>query len=130
MQPSEPSHNEAMIKVFYDGSCPLCRREIEHYQGMQGADRIHWIDITERFSEMDQYGLTLENAMARFHVLDAEGRWQTGAYGFSEMWSQLPALKWASVLLKRLYLLPAADWVYSYFARWRMKKRCSEHACK
>ena len=130
MQQHNFTDNEAMVKVFYDGGCPLCRREIEHYQGMKGAETIRWIDITESSSEMLSYGLTVETAMARFHVLDAEGRWQTGAYGFSEVWSQLPALRWASLLLNRLHLLRAVDWIYTHFARWRLKKRCTGNVCR
>ena len=30
--------------VFYDGDCPLCRREIAHYRRMDSANKLHWVD--------------------------------------------------------------------------------------
>lgn len=116
-------------KVFYDGQCPLCRREIHHYQQMKSISGIEWINISGNNAVNEEYGLSREKAMARFHVLDAQGCWHVGAYGFVEMWSQLSAMRWLAFALKKLRLLPFADWLYSWFARWRLKKRCSGTAC-
>ena len=33
--------------VFYDGGCPLCRREIAHYQRIDRERRIQWTDIQQ-----------------------------------------------------------------------------------
>ena len=30
--------------VFYDGGCPLCRREIAHYRRIDSAERLRWVD--------------------------------------------------------------------------------------
>ena len=32
--------------IFYDGSCPLCRREIGFYQKQIGADQLTWQDVS------------------------------------------------------------------------------------
>ena len=33
------------LTAFFDGDCPLCKREIDYYRGCDGADRIQWVDI-------------------------------------------------------------------------------------
>ena len=115
--------------VFYDGACPLCRREIAHYRRLRGADRLAWIDIARANAPLATYGLSRERAMARFHVRDAAGRWQTGAYGFAELWSHLPAYRWLARTLRSLQLLPLLDRVYVRFARWRLRRACDDRTC-
>ena len=127
--PTEDVQSQQSIKVFYDGGCPLCRREIDHYRGLRGADRVDWVDITQNTAIMQQHDLSLEQAMARFHVLDDQGNWQIGAYGFVEMWKRLPAMDWLATLLTRLHLLPLTNWAYTHFARWRLAKRCQDNTC-
>ena len=115
--------------VFFDGACPLCRREIAHYKRLSGADCLNWIDITQSRALMFNYDLDPETAMARFHVLDASGHWQTGAWGFAELWSHLPGYRWFASALRTLHLLPLLDRGYTMFARWRLRHRCSDRAC-
>jgi len=67
--------------------------------------------------------------MARFHVRDAAGHWQIGAFGFAELWSHLPGYRWLARTLRLLRLLPLLDRVYASFARWRLRRACDEHTC-
>lgn len=115
--------------VFYDGECPLCRREIAHYRRRRGADRLLWIDITQDAGTLAANGLRKEDAMARLHVRDAAGAWHTGAHGFVELWSHLPAYSWLARLLRLLRLAPLLDAVYDRFARWRLRRRCNSDQC-
>jgi len=115
--------------VFYDGACPMCRREIGHYRKRRGSAELNWIDVSRPSPELDAYGLGQASAMARFHVLDENGRWQTGAWGFAELWSHLPAYRWAATLVRRLRLLPLLDAAYTRFARWRLRGRCLQASC-
>jgi len=116
-------------KVFYDGSCPMCRREIAHYLKLKSAPNLEWIDISQRQNLLGDYGVDYATAMTRFHVLDAQKQWQTGAYGFAEMWSHLAGYRWLARLLRILKLLPLLDAAYVQFARWRIKQRCQSDSC-
>ena len=116
--------------VFYDGGCPLCNREIKHYRRLRGADNLLWIDIAEDEAALMAYGLDKDIAMARFHVMDVKGAWQTGAYGFAELWSHLPAYRWLAFSLRKLKLLSLLDVVYSRFAAWRLRKNCHNNWCQ
>jgi predicted DCC family thiol-disulfide oxidoreductase YuxK len=121
----------AKAAVFYDGQCPMCSREIAHYRRLRGAEQLAWIDITQQSEQvMACYGLDIEKAMARFHVCDASGRFHTGAWGFAELWSHLPYYRWLSTLLRKTRLLPMIDRGYSWFAKWRLSRQCSNGLCK
>jgi predicted DCC family thiol-disulfide oxidoreductase YuxK len=72
------------LTVYFDGSCPLCRREIALYQGLQSLRPIRWVDVSGPF-QCDS-GLTCEVAMRRFHVRDAQGHLVSGAQAFSVLW--------------------------------------------
>lgn len=115
--------------VFYDGACPLCRREIAHYRRLRSADALSWIDIACDDAALRQHGLRRDTAMARFHVRDAQGRWHTGAWAFAELWSHLPGYRWLAASLRLLRLLPLLDQAYVRFARWRLQRRCGEGSC-
>jgi predicted DCC family thiol-disulfide oxidoreductase YuxK len=88
--------------VYYDGSCPICRREISFYKAREGAERIHWFDVSKRQPEHLPAGLTKQEALTRFHVLRADGRLVTGGDAFRTIWTELPALR----MLGALFSLP------------------------
>jgi len=67
--------------------------------------------------------------MARFHLRDASGLWHTGARGFAELWSHLPAYRWLAGLLRTFRLVGLLDRLYSQFARWRLRRRCNTQSC-
>ncbi len=94
--------------VYYDGSCPLCRREIAFYQGRAGAEDIAWVDVSAARGNADVApGLSKCDALARFHVRDETGRLISGGRAFAVLWRALPGFRWAG----RLFLLPPLSWV-------------------
>lgn len=36
----------ADLTDFFDGSCPLCRREIALYRDLPSTLHIHWVDVS------------------------------------------------------------------------------------
>ena len=115
--------------VFYDGGCPLCRREIEHYQRIDRDRRLCWIDISQGPQAVRRHGLSVEQAMQRLHVLDADGHWQTGICGFIELWSRLPYYRQLAKLLRLSGLERPLEIIYRYWARWRVHQRCNDTQC-
>jgi len=119
----------AVPTVFYDGACQLCRREIGHYRRLDRAARIVWLDISQDTAALQAHGLSLEAAMERLHVLDADGVMQTGAYGFATLWDALPGYRWLSRTLRVTRTLARLDRAYAVFARWRLQHRCGSSDC-
>ena len=79
----EPSDNPELT-VYFDGSCPLCRREIAFYRRLRGAERLQWLDVSAG-APLGQ-DLSCEAAMRRFHVRDAQGRLLSGGAAFARLW--------------------------------------------
>lgn len=84
--------------VYFDGSCPLCRKEIAFYQRRRGADRISWVDVSD--PEIVPADLDCRNALARFHVRERNGRLVDGGEAFAALWRQLPAFRWLGQLFR------------------------------
>lgn len=115
--------------VFFDGGCPLCRREIAHYRRLDRHGRIHWFDVAEPGVQLDQFGLDRTAVMARFHVRDADGRMLTGAAAFVALWRCLPGYRHLARLVSALHLTGLLEWGYRRFAVWRLRRRCDDGLC-
>ena len=115
--------------VFYDGSCPLCRREIDHYRRVDRAGRLHWLDIAGEPDRLALSGLSLSDAMAELHVLDAAGQWQRGVDAFLVIWHHLPRYRWLATLVSVTGLHRPLRVAYRRFAAWRYQRRCADGGC-
>lgn len=93
------------LTVYYDGSCPLCRREIAFYRRRAPAGAIEWIDVSTPAELGD--GLNCSTAMARFHVREANGRLRSGGIAFATLWRHIPGWRW----LGRLGTMPPLSWL-------------------
>lgn len=105
------------VTVLYDGACPLCRREIGVYQRAEGAERVSWCDVSP--ADAAPPGITREEAMSRFHVIDSDGSLKSGAAAFIALWLSLPRWRW----MGRIASLPPLPWLleraYAGFLRIR-----------
>jgi predicted DCC family thiol-disulfide oxidoreductase YuxK len=88
-----------VLTIYYDGSCPLCRREIAFYKGNPDAVQLHWHDVSLNVLANDDSslgeGLSCERAMAYFHVRDAQGNLFEGGAAFARLWLELRGWRWA-----------------------------------
>lgn len=108
----------AALTVFFDGSCPLCTREIAFYRRRRGADAIDWVDVSVDDASAGAAlppGLTREAAMARFHVMDGAGRIVSGGRAFAEILARLPALSLLGRILCRAPFAWFLDRAYDLF---------------
>lgn len=121
--------NAPRATMYYDGGCPLCRREVGHYRRLDRAGRVRFVDITQERDELEAQGVSHAQAMARLHGLDAQGRLVSGAHAFAAVWDALPYYRWLARLLRGLRLLPLLDLAYTRFARWRFGRRCAQGLC-
>jgi predicted DCC family thiol-disulfide oxidoreductase YuxK len=114
----DPGASAPPLTVLYDGACPLCRREIGIYRGLQPSAPVCFADVSDAAQSLPP-GTTREQLLARFHVRDADGRLLSGAQAFLALWETLPGWRW----LARIGRLPGVAWamerVYRLFLRLR-----------
>lgn len=115
----------ASLTVFYDGACPLCRKEIEWYKRKQGADRIHWENISETEREVLTPGLCKADALSRLHVRTADGNLLSGALAFAEIWKVLPNFRLIGKIVGLPVINRLAESLYRLFLKVRpVLQRC------
>ena len=78
---NKPAKQLPPLTVLYDGSCPLCRREIGIYRGLRPLDS----DAPLCFADVSDAALPLPpdttraQLLARFHVRSSNGQMLSGA---------------------------------------------------
>ena len=93
--------DQTTCTVYFDGSCPLCRREISYYQAQVGAQTISFVDVSSPDAELGP-GLERAQSLARLHVRQRDGQLVSGAAAFASLWRALPRFGW----LARIARLP------------------------
>lgn len=109
------------LTMLYDGACPLCRREIGIYRGLdplQSDAPVCFADVSDSALPLPP-GTTRAQLLARFHVRGRDGQLLSGAQAFLALWAALPGWRWLALLGR----VPGAAWLmeraYRIFLRCR-----------
>ena len=124
------STSEWTVEVFYDGDCPLCKREIATLQWMDRKDRIKFTDISVPDFRAADLGKEMDVLMAEIHGRLPSGQWLVGVEVFRRLYSAVGF--GPLVALTRLPLVShTLDWGYRIFAKNRLRftGRCSADSC-
>ena len=120
------------LEVFYDGECPLCRREINWLRKKDPMNRICFTDLAGERFDASSVGKSYAELMDRIHGRLSDGTWLEGVELFIELY-RLTGLTWMSKLLAFPLLKPLFKASYKFFARYRLsltgRKRC-DISCK
>ena len=117
--PAPPNPSSELLRVYYDGGCPICRAEISAYQRAPGGESICWTDVTR--STPDALGTDLDPklALARFHVRKPDGTLLSGAAAFVEVWGHLRNWRWLSAVGRLPGVLLLMEFGYRMFLKLR-----------
>ena len=109
------------FRVFFDGDCPLCRREIDLVRRLDaGAGRIDLVDLAAPDFEAEAFGLDQATIEARIHGMRPDGTVVEGVDVFVELYEALDR-GWV-VRIARVGLVRAVlDRLYTWFARNRLR---------
>ena len=105
--------------VFFDGACPLCRKEIGWYRRRRGAEAIDWVDLSQVRTTYAAPDLLTADALKRFHVRLPDGRLVSGGGAFAELWARLPTFTLLGRVMRTRAMAPALELFYRGFLRFR-----------
>jgi len=129
---------EFPIRVFYDGSCSICARKVEHYGRQDQAKRLTLVDISAQGFDPTPFGITQREFMYQMHVIDLNGRVYRGVDALWAIWQAFPSSTlpgFFGKLISLPVLNPIARRGYRIFAciRGYLPKRrrsCSGESCR
>lgn len=104
------------LKVWFDGACPLCQREIALMKRLDRDDEIDFVDVSEGADPscpIDQSEL-----LARFHA-EEDGRVVSGAEAFAAMWRAIPSLRTLGLIARNRTVLSVLERLYVLFLKVR-----------
>jgi predicted DCC family thiol-disulfide oxidoreductase YuxK len=107
---------QSPLTVYYDGACPVCRREIGFYQKRTGA-QVSYCDVAAEVCPAPD--LRREDALRRFHVRLADGVLVSGAAAFLALWRATPGFRFPARLLSARPVVAALDVAYDGFLKLR-----------
>ena len=103
------------VTVWFDGGCPLCRREIALLRRLDRRGAVAFVEV----GGLESCPMDRADLLARFHAQETGGPMLSGAAAFAAMWRAIPGLR----TLGRLAQIPAILWglerAYRLFLRVR-----------
>ncbi len=118
------------IEVFFDGGCPLCRREINLLRRWDRRQRIRFTDIDAEAFDPAAVGKSRDELMAEIHGRLPDGSVISGVEVFRRLYSAV-GFRWLVAPTR----LPGISWLFDFgyrvFARNRLKLtgRCTDAVC-
>lgn len=113
------------VTVWFDGSCPLCRREVGLLRRLDRDRAVEFIDVGtgDGVCPIDRADL-----LNRFHAREEGGPMLSGAAAFAAMWRVLPLMRPLGLMAKNPAILAALEQLYRLFLRLR-PKTAAQRAC-
>jgi predicted DCC family thiol-disulfide oxidoreductase YuxK len=115
-----------MDMLFYDGQCPLCRREIDTLRRLETGG-LGFVDI-HRQPDDGPLAPGREALLRRLHLVTADGTWYIGLDATVRAWSHTAA-GWLFRPLTWPLLRPVAQTLYERWADRRYQRRYACQPC-
>jgi predicted DCC family thiol-disulfide oxidoreductase YuxK len=132
MEPDRTSSRDTgdPFVLFFDGGCPICRREVAWMKQRDRFGRLSFINIDAPGFDARAYGLDHIDFMQRIHGQLPDGTLLSGVQVFREAYSRLgfaplvalSRIKPIAWLLERAYVVFARN-------RTRLTGRCTSESC-
>ena len=111
-----------MIKVFFDGKCNLCSKEINYYIKIAPSGIFDWQDVNLMNDEFVNTGIKISDALKILHVIDVNDKLHLGVDAFIVIWNNLTYWKILARVLSIPIIRKVANIAYKVFANWRFNR--------
>ena len=109
------------IRVFYDGECPLCRREIDVLRRLDaGRGRADFVDLAAPSFVAADFGVTQDEIEARIHGQLPDGEIIEGVDVFVHLYEAV-GIGWLAAPARWPGFRWLLDRAYLWFARHRLR---------
>ncbi|ARU15417.1 thiol-disulfide oxidoreductase DCC family protein [Croceicoccus marinus] len=98
--------------VWYDGACPLCRREIALMRRLDRRGAIRFLDVA--CGAGGDCPVDRADLLERFHARE-DGRLLSGAAAFAAMWRAIPLLRPLGIAARVPIVLALLERAYRAF---------------
>lgn len=109
--------------LFYDGQCPLCRKEIETLKRLEQGG-LGFVDIHHQPDD-GPLAPGKEALLRRLHLVSRQGQWVTGLDATVRAWSHTP-VGWLFRPLAWPLVRPLAR---RFYERWADRRYDQRYAC-
>ncbi len=83
------------ITTYYNGLCPICSAEIEHYKRLARPEHgLAWVDLGAEPDALKDRDIDEQAAKKRLHTIDSTGQLYSGVAAFALIWQRLPRYRW------------------------------------
>ena len=130
--------NLVKLTIFFDGGCPLCKREVDFLQSRNEKGYLSFIDINSSDFPLDSKdGISYKQAMERIHALKSDGSVIKDIKVFQEAYTLID-LGWIYAPTKIPIFDKFIEFIYGIWAKYRLKitfrpsieNLCAEKGCE
>ena len=111
-----------LTKVFYDGKCGLCSKEINYYKKIAPKNIFEWYDIATKPDDLKYIKVSQYDALMFLHAIDQNDNLRIGVDAFILIWSKLKFWNILSIFVSLPIIYSLSKLTYNLFASYRFKK--------
>ena len=111
------------IKVYFDGNCGLCSKEINYYRKIDKKNIFEWVNIYIHDTDLKKLGITKSEALMELHALYENCKMYKGVDSFILIWRNI-SFFWSilGILVSFYPIYLIAKFAYRKFAIQRFNK--------
>ena len=111
-----------MIKVFFDGACGYCSKEIRYYKKISNKEVFRWVNVAAEPNALADYNISQAQALLHLHAIDNNNNIYVGADAFAVIWKNLPVWHVLGHFISFPIINSIASILYTWFAKRRFNK--------